>query len=412
MKSIRNFLSAVVLVLCVAAACTSQDDIYEQYVVPGGKVYPAKAKDITSETGFYKLTLFWPKPKDPSIVSAKVYWDNYTDSLSLEYSNYADTVTLIIDNLADRTYTFNIVNYDKNGNQSLAAEYSASPYGNNWLSTHSERTLSSVVMSGNDAVITLSDSTAEMVATKFLYKTVDDEWIEYSGRISGRVNKITLPNAKKGTYVRYASGFLPENGRDTAWMSWTKCPYAIVYTLDTEGWEAKSTTGMDLNSTTTADKIFDGVTNNQNNRWHSKNQGYSAVVNSSYYQLNTPVILSVDTHSAEGNEPCIRTFRFYRHPTSSGYRYLAKTQCFVGDKPYDPDLGTEYLASYGSPIVDTQLYRGAAAEDRNCSYKEGRYFAIVFLGSYSRYCYLDVWELEILGYYPAEAEAEDANLNI
>ena len=35
----------------------------------------AKAADVKSETGFNKVTLFWPVPKDPSVRSARIYWD-------------------------------------------------------------------------------------------------------------------------------------------------------------------------------------------------------------------------------------------------------------------------------------------------------------------------------------------------
>lgn len=267
MKTLKTSIFAAAAILGSVVSCTSRDDIYKEFIKDGGYIYPAKAANITSETGFQKVTLFWPVPKDPSLRSARVYWDNYTDSLDLNYSDFSDTVSVTITNLADRSYTFDIVNLDKLGNKSIAAEKSATPYGMNWLSTHEERQFKHAWVDGTTATVQLTESTSEMVATKFRYKNLDGEWVEFGPRMTPREVNFKLTNAMRGKYFEFSSGFLPSDGRDTAWMEWTKSSYPIVYPLDTKDWTVTATTGGTMGENT-PDKIFDGIAD-ANHRWHS-----------------------------------------------------------------------------------------------------------------------------------------------
>ena len=199
MKTLKTSILAAAVVLAAAVACTSQDDIYKEFVKGGGYIYPAKALDVKSETGFNKVTLFWPVPKDPSVVSARISWDK-TDSLDLNYSDFTDTASVKIEGLDDRGYTFEIVNFDKHGNRSMVSEITATPYGKNWLSTHEERKFTHAWVDGTTATVQLTESTSEMVATKFRYKNTDGEWVEYTKRMTPREGSFKLPNAMRGKY--------------------------------------------------------------------------------------------------------------------------------------------------------------------------------------------------------------------
>ena len=387
MKTLKTSIFAAAAILGSVVSCTSQDDIYKEFIKDGGYIYPAKAANITSETGFQKVTLFWPVPKDPSLRSARVYWDNYTDSLDLNYSDYSDTVSVTITNLADRSYTFDIVNFDKLGNKSIAAEKSATPYGMNWLSTHEERQFKHAWVDGTTATVQLTESTSEMVATKFRYKNVDGEWVEFGPRMTPREVNFKLPNAMRGKYFEFSSGFLPSDGRDTAWMAWSKSSYPIVYPLDTKGWTVTATTGGTMGDNT-PDKIFDGISD-ANHRWHSTAGN------------NFPKILSIDTNCEAGKEPTYKTFSMARNP-SMGLRYIQWFQIFTGNTPFNPDE-KNFASVFGAPICSSQLYWGDNPGSRNCTMESGRYIAIVFTNSRNKQGYLDLWELTVWGYIEADA---------
>lgn len=394
MKTLKTSIFAAAAILGSVVSCTSQDDIYKEFIKDGGYIYPAKAANITSETGFQKVTLFWPVPKDPSLRSARVYWDNYTDSLDLNYSDFSDTVSVTITNLADRSYTFDIVNFDKLGNKSIAAEKSATPYGMNWLSTHEERQFKHAWVDGTTATVQLTESTSEMVATKFRYKNLDGEWVEFGPRMTPREVNYKLPNAMRGKYFEFSSGFLPSDGRDTAWMAWSKSTYPIVYPLDTKGWTVTEMDGIAWGGgLNTPDLMFDGVANNPNSRWHCAKG------------TNFPKILAFDTHAEEGKEPSFKTFSFYEHPTSSGYRYLNNLSIFAGNEPYDAN-DKNYSANYGTPYINNaKFWRSGAVQSCNRSGEmaPSRYFSVVFTNSYNKYGYLDIWELVVWGYIEADA---------
>lgn len=386
MKTLKTSIFASAIVLA-AVACTSQDDIYKEFVKGGGYIYPAKALNIKSETGFNKVTLFWPVPKDPSVRSARVYWDSRSDSVDLNYSDFTDTVSVKIEGLDDRGYTFEIVNFDKLGNRSMSSELTATPYGKNWLSTHEERKFTHAWVDGTTATVQLTESTSEMVATKFRYKNTEGEWVEYSPRMTPREVSFKLPDAKRGKYFEFCSGFLPSDGRDTVWMEWTKSSYPIVYPLDTKGWTVTATTGMTMGDNT-PDKIFDGISDS-NHRWHST-------------AGNTfPKILSIDTNCEPGKEPTYKTFSMARNPTT-GYRYIFNFQIFTGNDPFNPDE-KDFASAFGSPILSSLLYYGDNPGNRNCAMKSGRYLAIVFTNSRNKSGYIDLWELTVWGYIEAEA---------
>ena len=387
MKTLKTSIFAATAALASIVSCTSQDDIYKEFIKDGGYIYPAKAADVHAETGFNKVTLSWPVPKDPSVRSARVYWDNKTDSIDLNYSDYADTVSLKVENLEDRSYTFAIVNFDKLGNRSMESELTATPYGKNWLSTHEERQFKHAWIDGTTATVQFTDSTSEMVATKFRYKNVDGEWVEFGPRMAPKQNSFKLTNAMRGKYFEFSSGFLPSDGRDTAWMEWTKSTYPIVYPLDTKGWTVTATTGSTKDDNT-PDKIFDGISD-ANHRWHSTAGN------------NFPKILSIDTNCEAGKEPTYKTFSMARNP-SMGLRYIQWFQIFTGNTPFNPDE-KNFASVFGTPICSSQLYWGDNPGSRNCTMESGRYIAIVFTNSRSKQGYLDLWELTVWGYIEADA---------
>ena len=101
---------------------------------------------------------------DPAVKRAILYWDNYAKSRDIDYGDFADgKVTIVVDSLEDRSYTFDVVNFDGEDNKSLPAEMTISPYGDSWLISRSERAVVSAIMDGDDAKIEMTKATDEMV---------------------------------------------------------------------------------------------------------------------------------------------------------------------------------------------------------------------------------------------------------
>ena len=391
---------SILLTVGVAVAlssCGGQDEIYKEWVKKGGYDYPAKAVNLSSVIGYKSVIINWEKPMDPAVTTATLFWDNYASSQSIDYADYSDgKVSMEVGNLEDRSYTFDIVNYDAVGNKSLAAEITVSPYGDSWMVSRSERTVTSSRMDGRDAKIVMSKATDEMVATRFRYKNLQDEWVECETVLKPGENEVTFPNALKGKRFEYSSSFCPAAGKDTVWSHWTKSVDGISYALDGKRWNVAVTKNQYF-GINVADNIFDGNKDLSAFSWHSSKSDATKNI--------FPKILSVDTQKAFGEEYSFTRYEFYEHPDQPTLRYIKDIVIYVGSTYYDPD-DNDYLNHYGIPFIGTQFStEGKVSTASATQGASGRYFSIVFKNSWNtKDGFIDLWELVPYGYIPSQAD--------
>lgn len=379
------------------SSCGGQDEIYKEWVKKGGYDYPAKAINLSSVIGYRSVIINWEKPMDPAVTTATLFWDNYASSQSIDYADYPDgKVSMGVGNLEDRSYTFDIVNYDAVGNKSLAAEITVSPYGDSWMVSRSERTVTSSRMDGRDAKIVMSKATDEMVATRFRYKNLQDEWVECETILKPGENEVTFPNALRGKRFEYSSSFCPAAGKDTVWSHWTKSVDGISYALDGKRWNVAVTKNQYF-GINVADNIFDGNKDLSAFSWHSSKSDATKNI--------FPKILSVDTQKAFGEEYSFTRFEFYEHPDQPTLRYIKDIVIYVGSTYYDPD-DNDYLNHYGIPFIGTQFStEGKVSTASATQGASGRYFSIVFKNSWNtKDGFIDLWELVPYGYIPSQAD--------
>ena len=398
MKKTIYSIFAVASLAAMLTSCYKQSDIYDQYVVVGGLTYPAKSLNLAAAAGYNRIVLTWDLPQDPSIRTAKIFWDNYTDSLSINYRNYPDGhVSVSIDDLEERSYTFDVVNYDDPGNKSLAAELTARPLGDSWLVTHAERRIVSSYMVKDTAVITMSKSTDEMVATRFrVYDTFGNKVI-YETYLRAGENEIRIPQVMKGKKFEFSSSFYEDAAADTIWNpTWTKSSTGIPYALNTTGWTVKATANQ-VRSGYDPEKIFDGVSDNSLNSWFSSS--------STTYRNRFPKILSIDTGETSGERYTITGFGIYQHATNPSYRYIKDLEIYTSDQSQDPD-DASYAEDFGTLSVSVNVPQNDAFYQTWLSDPVApRYFALVFKNSRSAaYGYIDLWELVPYGYLESESE--------
>lgn len=381
------------------SSCGGQDEIYKEWVKKGGYDYPAKAVNLSSVIGYKSVIINWEKPMDPAVTTATLFWDNYASSQSIDYADYSDgKVSMEVGNLEDRSYTFDIVNYDAVGNKSLAAEITVSPYGDSWMVSRSERTVTSARMDGRDAKIVMSKATDEMVATRFRYKNLQDEWVECETILKPGENEVTFPNALRGKRFEYSSSFCPAAGKDTVWSHWTKSADGISYQLDGSRWNVSVTNGQ-YNGINTPEKIFDGRFDRSAYSWHSSKSDNNKLV--------FPKVLSIDTMASAGEEYAFTGFTFYENDSASSMRYIKNFVVYVGSKAYDPnDADYQTEGHFGIPFISGTLSTSEAQYSVNStSGATGRYLAIVFKDSWNAQDgFIDLWELVPYGYIPSLAD--------
>ncbi len=321
------YITLIVALVASFASCRDQDEIYKQWVVPGGSIYPEKANGLSSKLGYKRVVLKWAAPKDPSVTEAMITWDNGEQVTQIEYSDFEneDSISVEIDQLREQSYTFNVVNYDKKGNVSMQSEVTASPYGEVWLSTHAERTINSAeVASGTNANLSIGFGTNEMIATKFRYLNNEGEWV-VTDPVPGDQASLVLENAKVGSRYQYCSSYCPSEGLDTLWNEWTNAPTPIAGKLVHTNWSVEA---PGYNSGYPPENAIDGViSGNFSNAWWWNNATY-------------PKIFLVDLGN---NDTYVNKITLYQNnATWYNARTLNNVELYCGNEKFDINAGSDY----------------------------------------------------------------------
>lgn len=270
------FILVSLLAVLNFVSCRDQDEIYKQWVIPGGRVYPEKANGLSCYAGYNRIMLKWAAPKDPSVQKAIITWNSGNQSMEINYSDYqnTDTVKVYIANLEEHSYTFEIKNHDNQGNVSMSSEISKAPYAANWLASCSERSIISAEEAQGIGTVTTGFTTDNMVCTEYRYINTNGEVVLLEEKqINDRT--VSLPNAKPGTRFEYRSYYVPNEGLDTICNEWRKSPTPIAGLLDKSGFKASAT---DTRSGYNPMNIFDGIDNNNTGSWRSGNTTYPKFV--------------------------------------------------------------------------------------------------------------------------------------
>jgi hypothetical protein len=128
------------LILLGLFSCKSQDRIYEEFLVPNGLTYPGRAKNVVARPGNNRIEIAWQRGSDPKVVNARIFWNNYSDTVEVDIKHDMDIISRIIP-LKENTYSFMIHTYDAKGNVSVPVEVIGRVYGETYQSTLTNRRL-------------------------------------------------------------------------------------------------------------------------------------------------------------------------------------------------------------------------------------------------------------------------------
>lgn len=190
-------------------SCDSQTDIYEKYVVPNGLIYPGPAQKPITYPGNKRVKVAWLKGTDPRAVTAKIFWNNYTDSVELAIPEDKDTVSYIIAPIDENTYSFMIHTYDNEGNKSIPIEVSGTVYGDKYRSLLTNRLLKSTYYDGRDLRLNWGDAAKTEVGILVNWKDVDGNL--KTTEVDPKETETWLPSFDLKTPVTYSSTHLPDS---------------------------------------------------------------------------------------------------------------------------------------------------------------------------------------------------------
>ena len=134
MKKIYRYTVMLALAICTLSACKKMDSIYKDFIVPGGLPYAGRVTKPVIQSGRQRIKISWLRGADPNVNLARIYWNNYTDSVNVPIPATGDTISVIIANLEEKPYTFVARTYDDKGNKSVAVELLGESYGDKYQS--------------------------------------------------------------------------------------------------------------------------------------------------------------------------------------------------------------------------------------------------------------------------------------
>ncbi|MBZ4190722.1 DUF4998 domain-containing protein [Niabella beijingensis] len=251
-------------ILLIALGCSKMDDSYKNLIEPGGRVYVEKAKAVV-RPGYKKVEIVWPRASDPNVSSAKVYWNNYSDSVSINISPGEDTVHVPVTGLQEQFYTFIVKTFDKNGNSSVPVEVNGRAYGDTYLAALTNRFISSAAVWAG--ILTINWGAAAVyngeVGLQLIYK--DTTGVQQKLFISNTQTASVISDFAADTRFEYRSLFLADsNAVDTIYKA-----YSLVsdIKLDKTKWSVVAFSDQHDEPGGGAAAVIDGTFTT---RWHTQ----------------------------------------------------------------------------------------------------------------------------------------------
>ncbi|SHE42227.1 DUF4998 domain-containing protein [Pedobacter caeni] len=262
----RLYYLFVLLIGCVIfAACKKMDSTYRQFVIPGGKYYPGRANGARFQPGNKRGRIYWLRNADPKTIKAKIFWNNYADSVEIPISNEQDTISYMFRNLPESFYTFIIKTYDKSGNSSVPVEVPGAIYGDNYRERLLPRPLKGALLRTTNKLFTkweAADIASGAYATEIEYTNNDGQL--KSKRVRVNIDEFNVDDYKVGTQFRYRTLFLP----DTTGIDFFYTPYVTNESLllDKKEWKI-----INFSSEHPGDenKVTNFIDDNATTRWHT-----------------------------------------------------------------------------------------------------------------------------------------------
>jgi hypothetical protein len=206
----KNILYIIFIgIIAGFSSCKSQTDIYEEYVVPNGLIYPGPALKPVAKPGDGRIEISWNRGTDPRVEKARIYWNNYTDSVEFAVAADVDIVSRMIEPIAENTYSFIIRTYDGEGNVSIPVEVMGAVYGNEYRDRLTNRVLKSPLYDGLDLV--LSWSAADKTEAGVVLNWTDTDGNSQTRMIAPSETETILPDFDYSEPLSYRTAYLPDS---------------------------------------------------------------------------------------------------------------------------------------------------------------------------------------------------------
>ena len=264
MKTRLYFLWIIITICGFAISCKKMDSTFDQYVVPGGITYPGKAKSAVVRSGNNRATLTWLRGTDPLVVKARIFWNNFTDSVEVDIPANQDQLSYTFTDLEEDFYSFTIITYDAKGNTSVPVEVSGNVYGDRYQNRILSRPVSLAALNNSNELSiqwTNADTLLGAFATEVEYTNLAGE--RKIKRFRARELSSEILDYKPSTSFKYRSLYLPDSlAIDTFY---TEYLVNEKFVLDKSEW---TIAGFDNQHGGDENRVVNIIDGDPGTRWH------------------------------------------------------------------------------------------------------------------------------------------------
>lgn len=267
MKTILKYLAVLFIISCTFLACKKMDKAYQSFIVPGGITYAGKANTPIAHAGINRINLTWMRGSDPNVTRAKVYWNNYLDSMDVNYPASGSLISVMINNLVEKSYSFMIKTYDTKGNSSVPVEVIGNSYGSNYQSSILTRPVTLSILSPANDSLTINWQQADFSNGAY---GMEIKYTNLAGntltkKLAAKDMQTIILDYKPGTVYDYRTVYLPDSlGIDTFYTTYST--ENVSKKLSKTGWKVLAFSSQHTTAANAATNFIDGKTDS---RWHT-----------------------------------------------------------------------------------------------------------------------------------------------
>lgn len=208
-KFLPGFIAIAALIF--AYGCKEQDELSRKYAVEGGISYPGKALNVKACPGRECVEISWLNT-DPAVTNAKIFWNNYHDSLLVNIPAKTDMVVQIV-NVPEGDYSFFIKTCDAKGNVSVPVEVFGRALGERYEQSLSNRILKNAVYVDEKIVIDWSIFDDE-IGAQLEYTDSEGEKQTIPLEPSDTQTILNMSDVNTGELIYWYSTYRPETAID------------------------------------------------------------------------------------------------------------------------------------------------------------------------------------------------------
>lgn len=195
----------IALIAFCTQSCTNMNDLHQKYLDEGEIIYAARIDSVHVFAGRNRLQLemFIGSQR---IDSVRVYWNNYTDSLTIGVKNQTGVINKFINDMPETDYVFNLVSFDKFGNKSLPVEKAGKVYGTNFQNFLLNRVVKKAIIAKGVTTITWSSALDKGLNCDLIYTNTTGAQVTKIVPMS----EVSTVLADYASNLTYRTSFLPE----------------------------------------------------------------------------------------------------------------------------------------------------------------------------------------------------------